>query len=210
MAMDRDSGELRVGNDVVYRRDPHIAAHHLKRRFVDRVCSPGEAGRVRASREPGLLLWSLWAAKEAAYKAVVKLRPGTPFAHRRFVVAESLAAVRYEDLQLSLELEANEEWVHAVARTGETAVLSSVERKEDGADQKEAVRALAIEALAARFDLPRDCLEIVRRSNAGGRPGPPELLMEGQPTGVDISLSHDGPFVAFAAIFSGQPLRAQS
>lgn len=208
--MDRDSGELRVGNDVVYRRDPHIAAHHLKRRFVDRVCSAGEAERVRASREPGLLLWSLWAAKEAAYKAVVKLRPGTPFAHRRFAVAESLASVRYEDLQLSLELETNEEWVHAVACTGETAVLSSVERMEDGADQKEAVRALALREVAARFDLPRDRLEIVRPPNAEGRSGPPQLLIDGRATGVDISLSHDGPFVACAAVFSGKPLRAPS
>ena len=208
--MDRDSGELRVGNDVVYRRDPHIAAHHLKRRFVDRVCSPGEAGRVRASREPGLLLWSLWAAKEAAYKAVVKLRPGIPFAHRRFVVAESLAAVRYEDLQLSLEVETNEEWVHAVARTGEDRrpVVSGADGRRGGPE--ESGPRPRPRAVAARFDLPRDRLEIVRRSNAGGRPGPPELLMEGQPTGVDISLSHDGPFVAFAAIFSGQPLRAQS
>ena len=201
--MDRDSGELRVGNDVVHRRDPHIAGHHLKRRFVGRVCGAGEAERVRASREPGLLLWSLWAAKEAAYKAVVKLRPGIPFAHRRFVVAESLAAVRYEDLRLSLEVEANEEWVHAVACTGETDILRSVERKEDGADQKEAVRALALEAAAARFDLPRDRLEIVRPPNAEGRPGPPQLLMDGRPTGVDLSLSHDGPFVACAAIISG-------
>lgn len=208
--MDRDSGELRVGNDVVYRRDPHIAAHHLKRRFVDRVCSAGEAERVRASREPGLLLWSLWAAKEAAYKAVVKLRPGTPFAHRRFVVAESLASVRYEDLQLSLELETNEEWVHAVACTGETAVLSSVERMEDGADQKGAVRALARREVAARFDLPRERLEIVRPPNAESRPGPPQLLIDGRAAGVDISLSHDGPFVACAAVFSGKPLRAPS
>ena len=201
--MDPDPALLRVGNDVVYRRDPHIAAHHLKRRFVDRVCSPGEADRVRTSREPGLLLWSLWAAKEAAYKAVVKLRPGTPFAHRRFVVAESLAAVRYGDLQLSLEVEANEEWVHAVACTGATDILSSVERKQDGTDQKEAVRSLALGAVAARFDLPRDRLEIVRPPNAEGRPGPPELLLDGLATGVDISLSHDGPYVACAAILRG-------
>ena len=204
-----NSTGLRVGNDVVYRRDPHIAAHHLNRRFVGRICSLAEGERVRTSREPGLLLWSLWAAKEAAYKAVVKLRPGTPFAHRRFVVAESLAAVRYEDLQLSLELEANEEWVHAVACTGKADALSSVERMEEGADQKKAVRVLALREVAARFDLPRDRLEIVRPPNAEGRPGPPELLIEGQPTGVDISLSHDGPFVACAAIFSGQPPRAQ-
>ena len=69
---------------------------------------------------------------------------------------------------------------------------------------------LALEAVAARFDLPRDRLEIVRRPNAGGRPGPPELLMDGRATGVDISLSHDGPFVAFAAIFRDLPLRPQS
>ena len=133
----------------------------------------------------------------------MKLRPGTPFAHRRFVVAESLAEVRYEDLLLSLEVEANEEWVHAVACTGETAVLSSVERMEDGADQKEAVRALALEAVAARFDLPRGPPRDRPPPECPGPPRPSGAARGRPATGVDISLSHDGPFVACAAIFSG-------
>src|SRR4029453_11561642 len=56
-------------------------------RFDARVfaCSEREA-LLRSDAPPGLP-WILWAAKEAAYKAVKRADPATVFSPRRFVVA---------------------------------------------------------------------------------------------------------------------------
>ena len=65
-----------VGNDVVDLRDPDIARHHERSRFVARVCTPDEVARVAASDDPHRVLWTLFAAKEAGFKVVAKLTPG--------------------------------------------------------------------------------------------------------------------------------------
>ena len=193
-----------VGNDVVDLADPVIAGHHRRLRFVARVCSDEERQRLHSSDAPARLLWSLWAAKEAAYKAVVKQYPETVFSPIRFAVGASMQTVRYDDLDLKLQISGTDAWVHAVVTTAESPVLTAVERRDPMADQSRAVRNLALHTLAAEYNLPRDKLEIIRTSSSarGQRRAPPRLLHSGRPSGIDISLSHDGPFVAFAAIAS--------
>ncbi len=57
-------------------------------------------------------LWTLFAAKEAAYKVVVKIGEAPGFAHRRFEVRPDSAAVRYGDRELILDVDADAERVH--------------------------------------------------------------------------------------------------
>ncbi len=76
-----------VGNDVVDMLDPRLDGKAEDGRFIERVLSPSERQLLDASSDPTLELWCLWAAKEAAYKAVSKLRPDPPvFSHAAFVV----------------------------------------------------------------------------------------------------------------------------
>ena len=194
-----------VGNDLVYLADPEISGHHLRPRFVERVCAPAERSRLAASGEPRVLLWSLFAAKEAAYKAVLKMRPGLAFSPRLFEVDPGLRRARYRDLEMRLRLKRDPLWVHVVAVCGEGdpgRALAGVERIPGGRHQSEAVRDLARRGLGEHLGLPVERLTVERPRDPGARDGlaPPRLLIDGRPSGLDVSLSHDGPFAAFAAL----------
>jgi 4'-phosphopantetheinyl transferase EntD len=192
---------LSVGDDVVDLGDPQIAEHHLRARFVERVCSREEASRARGDKRA---LWSLFAAKEAAYKVLVKLGHHVGFAHRDLVVAEGWRSVAFRDVRLDLRVEGDDEHVHAVAWI-DAAPVTAVRRAQG--DHSRAARALAAEVLA-RAGFCGD-LEIVRDPVVGAWDGygPPRVVSRaGAPIDADVSLSHDGRFVACAV--SGSPRRA--
>lgn len=191
-----------VGNDVVFLADPEIAEHHRRSRFVERVCCEEEVRRISESDAPHRLLWSLFAAKEAAFKAVVKLRPGIPFAHRRFRVAPSLDEVVYDDLTLWLRVVGGPAWVHAVVTTASRRPSFAVQKKETDVDQSDACRTLLRRIVASRYDYAFDALSIRRAEKPGSWDGhaPPELRLDDRALPFDVSLSHDGPFVACAVL----------
>jgi phosphopantetheine--protein transferase-like protein len=187
-----------VGNDVIDLDEPAAADAHTRARFLARVFGPAERAQLEAASEPRALLWSLFAAKEAAYKVVVKLQAGPPpaFAHRRFEVAPDLGSVRHQDTVLELRVTRGAGWVHAVAWTGgQLPVVAVAQRRGELDDAGLAARALLRAELGGQPGL-----EIVRPSRRGswdGR-GPPRVTLDGRPLALDVSLSHDGRYVACA------------
>jgi len=181
-----------VGNDVVDLRDPAIAEHHLRARFIERVCDRSEQRSIAAAADPKRLLWTLFAAKEAAYKVAVKLGLEPGFAHRRFVVSPDLDRVQLGERSFALRVDGTEDWVHAVV--GDGAVLSGVE-------EGRTTRGPLLRALAMNLDLHIERLRVERDPRPGSWDGfaPPRVTDGGAPLDVDVSLSHDGRFVAFAA-----------
>jgi len=191
----RDSGV--VGNDVVDLTDPAIAQHHTRERFVSRVCGVEERARVVTAFD----LWAHFAAKEAAYKALVKLGCSPGFAHRDIRVSADLRAVRWRENELELSVAFDEQCVHAVTWSARSPpVLARVARArgEEGA----AARALLCELLAEGIGGSADELKVVRDPVAGAWDGfgPPRVERRGATIEADVSLSHDGRFVAAAAI----------
>lgn len=186
-----------VGDDVVDLEDPALALTHP--RFAERVCDEDERARLACSREPKALLWALFAAKEAAFKAVSKGGATPVFAHRRFCVAPDLESVRYGALVLPLEIELGDGFVHAVA--GARAPTAMARRIPPGADPSAAVRELVARELAPRLGVRSEHIEVVREpsSDTYDGLGPPRLFVRGAPSHLDISMSHDGRFAAFAA-----------
>jgi phosphopantetheinyl transferase (holo-ACP synthase) len=186
-----------VGNDVVDLRSP--AAHGD--RFIERVFSEAERALIAAAAEPGAMLWSLFAAKEAGYKVVAKIRAGTVFAHRLFEIGDSLNELVYQDLRLHLWIDRTKDGVHAVACTHAGMHIARASALPAGADPSVEARKLLKSAMAARIGCPPDDLEVVRDKSPGSWDGfgPPRLVCVGHPVDADVSLSHDGGFVAFAA-----------
>jgi phosphopantetheinyl transferase (holo-ACP synthase) len=185
-----------VGNDVVDLSDPQIAEHHRWERFVSRVCAVEERARATTKVD----LWSLFAAKEAAYKALVKLGWLPGFAHRDILVAADLRAVHWRSCQLELSVTHDDQYVHALAWT--TRGPPPLARVARAATEGPAARALLCKLIGTATGWAAADLEVVRDPVPGSWDGfgPPRVERGGVAVATDVSLSHDGPFVAAAAI----------
>lgn len=91
-----------VGVDVVDLGVDELRDRTRDGRFLDRVFTAGEQTRIRAAADPDVELWSLWAAKEAAFKVASKVLGAPPvFRHRAFEVRDPpgtpVAVVTYGD-----------------------------------------------------------------------------------------------------------------
>jgi len=115
-------------------------------------------------------------------------------------VAADLRSIEYDGTTLSLSVTTSGACVHAVAWLGNEPPLSEVESARG--DLGAAARHLVCRALAARLGCAVEQLSVVRDSLPGSWDsfGPPRLLRAGRPSEIDISLSHDGAFVACAAL----------
>lgn len=193
-----------VGNDVVDLDDPGARGAHLRERLLLRVLTEAERAWLASSSTPHSLFWALFAAKEAAFKVIAKLYPGAVFAHRAFEVGRELDHVRYGEVRLSLRSSVARDHVCALAWTAREPTLVGVERIADGADPSFAARAALISGLAEGLGCARAELSVNRAELPGSWDGfgPPRVLHRGEPLDADVSLSHDGRFVAFAAIVS--------
>jgi hypothetical protein len=126
---------------------------------------------VAAARDPCAAFWTLFAAKEAAYKVLAKLRPATIFAHRRFEVGPRADELRYEGMRIFLEVEVSPDYVHVVASTRAGVSLAGVGRLPDDADSSAAARELLQAAMADRIGCARGDLEVIREPRAGSWDG---------------------------------------
>jgi phosphopantetheinyl transferase (holo-ACP synthase) len=191
----------KLGNDVIDLDDPAIARHHEDRRFVERVCDESERARVLSKAD----LWRTFAAKEAAYKVLVKMGASPGFGHRAIHVAEDLAAVKWEDRRVSLSVTGDAEHVHAVAWTEGQMPLVSVARFGGGAEDAsaESARAYAVlcRLVAAEIGCEPEELRVAREPLTGAWDGfaPPRVLRGAVLLDLDVSLSHDGRFAAAAS-----------
>ncbi|MGZ3694258.1 MAG: hypothetical protein ACXWQO_08655 [Bdellovibrionota bacterium] len=157
------------------------------------------------------------------FKIGSRIDPGLIFSHAKFALGdETLKTIRrcdspsgklsaettYENALLSIQWEWTSDYVHCVASdqrwVGEVetlnedkemaSVLSALEEQSVHSQASREVRLLAKRLLSENHSLNKP--EIVRRRDAS-RFLPPELLIEGsQVPGIDLSLSHDGRFVA--------------
>ena len=131
-----------IGNDVVDLRSPRSRDKHTSERFIQRVFTEEEAALIRDSRAPDRTLWTLWAAKETAYKVATKLL-GTPpvFEHRAFVClpfqgdsAGLWGEVQWGEVRVHLADDSGEGWIHLTgwdAREGPPPYISPAVHRHD-------------------------------------------------------------------------------
>lgn len=186
-----------LGNDVVDLNDPETWPGARHARFDARVFGRAERDAIARSADGEALRWMLWAAKEAAYKALRRARPDTVFSPRRFaatLAADGTGRVRHADRQLAVRVERDDARVHALAADAlEPDALAGCARIDAGApDPGRAARALALRVIARRLHLHPSVLRVERRGRA------PQLLIAGAEHASTLSLSHHGAWVAFA------------
>lgn len=147
---------LPMGNDIVDLEAPCNRGKSGDGRFLERVFTPEERDLIAGVARPDALLWSLWAAKEAAYKAVSRGNPHVCSIPRRYRVVPGTAPLSFsgkdnDDInifsgrvftprgELALSVVVAEGYVHALA-AGSEAELEKIVRRVDRAGVTEDAR----------------------------------------------------------------------
>jgi phosphopantetheinyl transferase (holo-ACP synthase) len=217
-----------IGNDIVDLKTEDVRGKADDARFMARVFSFAEQAAIRRSAHADALLWAFWAAREATYKAVCKAAPGVSSAPRRYPAAMDFHYRKNRPEtgtgQVSTPLGTvpvriffNAEWVHCLAWAGfpENPGANSFDEdiiygiREIAPDHRPvcvresaAARTAATERIAGLLDMDPYDIRIRREPGLHG-PGPPRVFIKGEKTPMDISLSHDGRFAAYAFYTGG-------
>ncbi len=206
-----------VGNDIVDLAEAENIGKSADRRFCRRVFHDEELAMIAASARPDGILWAIWAAKEAAYKAVsradpsvcsipkgypvfIESRSGQTLSDFREGIAASLdghVKTPRGDLFIQISIADNSVYAIAAQTVAELKrIVSRVERMDPAKDDPSVfVRKILLEAAASRLGCNKDDLSV---ANEKRRPHAPFILLRGNRLQAEISLTHDGRFVAFA------------
>ena len=189
-----------LGNDVVDLADRDTLSGATHTRFDDRVFAAAERQAIARSACGERLRWRLWAAKESAFKAAKRVDPRTVFSPRRFevlVVDDEVAAVIHGASRWTVRVRQSDEALHAIALASGTEIAEPVHGfvrvAPDETDLSRAVRRLALDRIATDLDVEVDRLAIGRHGRI------PYVLLDGRPAPLELSLSHHGGVIGFAA-----------
>ena len=119
---------FRIGNDIVDLLADGVANKHVAQKFVWRIFVQQEQSAIQQAAAPTTLLWALWAAKEAAYKACKKQFPDIFFSPRQFVITEDslqrllcakdtvvIGKLQYQENMLQLQWRIESTYIHCIA-----------------------------------------------------------------------------------------------
>ncbi len=196
------SGRPLVGNDVVDLERALDPPPHP--RFFERVCAPTERALLCQRAFDRRLAWTLFAAKEAAYKLVTKLRGSLAFVPAAFEVASDLRSIQHGGHTFELVVVERPAAVHAIVCTPSAHPLHALGWGDPDASSAD-VRRLVVAELGRRLRVEPARLAVVRDPDPRRWDGfaPPRLTLDDLPVALDVSLSHDGRYVAFAAASEG-------
>ncbi len=203
-----------VGNDIVDLLSPGNREKYRDRRFKNRVFTSGEQDRLDKSDDPDRLLWSFWTAKETAYKILVKIAPKVKAIPCQYDVlftgeigVDSIlpGIVSCPWGMVTVRLFSLDSYLHCVGTAGREKDLKGIvhgvspigSMEEGGNAESTAVRRILTEELAHELGVAVERLSVIRLQESKGLRYP-VLLLDGRPMPLDISISHDGGFAAFA------------
>ena len=186
--------------------DPQADPQSIHQGFDERVMTDEENRLIVSALDPHRLRWMLWAAKESAFKVVKKVDPSAVFHPKAFeveLITFGGAHVCHSKADFETVLYHSPKWVHAVTTLESKSVTSdsrlhsrvlSLESRIGPLDESMEVRTFTRKALGSWLGISWAEVEIVTENRI------PRALKRGQALGIDLSLSHDGNFVACAWI----------
>lgn len=207
-----------VGNDVVDLKTTDAIGKASDRKFIQRVLCCDEQDIVFNSKCPDSMLWAFWAAKETAYKAINKTYPEISSAPRRYPVIihtgkysnNIFGNVNTPKGSIAVTISIHEDYIHCIGATNQEVGLDKIfwgVQKIDPTKKWEMVlpseresvivRRLAIERMAESLNHNPDDIHIISHHYECGH-GSPIVYFKGNEENIDLSLSHDGRFAAYA------------
>ncbi len=206
-----------VGNDIVDLKDFHARGKAGDFRFVERVLTLDEQMQLINSDNPNSLIWAFWSAKETAFKAISKSYPDVSSAPRRYAVSFDSAknnltsgSVATPHGIVNVTITFNNDYVHCFGVGDNCEISNKIEfgicdigddlRKnplEHAKTESRMVREFTKNRIASCLMISPLEIDIIRPETPNGK-APPEVYINRKKTHIDISLSHDGRFVAYA------------
>ncbi len=187
-----------VGNDVVDLLDPETAVKGLNPRFDERVFTDNEQGQLAAASDAHILRWTMWAAKESAYKLAKRFDHSTVFAHSLFETElgeNGRGTVLHGASCCAVTVCREGPTIHAIATADHPErerIVAGLDHVATDSDPSVSARELAITSVARHLDVEPAMFTITN-----GPDRIPTLRLGGLPLG-HLSLSHHGTLVAFA------------
>lgn len=197
----------------------------LNTRFINRVFTPDEQRQIVGSPDPETALWALWTGKETAYKIISK-RYSVSSSPRLYEVrlsrtdrperpdscfSEGKALSGFVDTPHGacyIQVIITHDYVHCIGNSVSSEAMDSVIWRVDRIDpapgdkpdfESTAVRKALKKHLSASCNKSTEDIEIRRAKGPRGL-GPPFAYINGRQSDIDISLSHDGRFTAYAFV----------
>lgn len=181
-----------IGNDIVDFKAASVESNWRRKGFLDKLFCDEEQELILSSSQPEKQLWTLWAMKEAAYKAHQRR-----FRLPRSFNPKSLTATLYTaekgkvstgEADYHLSVSANPFYVHCLARTSASEkILNKIH--EGGGNNK----AHFLKTVADLKQLPEKKLNLKKDSR-----NVPFLTCENQRLNLNFSFSGHGNFSAYA------------
>lgn len=182
-------------------------------RYLKKILTDVEIAFVCNAENPDRALWSFWACKETAYKVSRKSYAGLSFLPRQWPVRLDQYESTFTKGEVVISgvstvfvlLYCTENYVHCIGTDDLPALdnitwgIDSLPEAVEGENIEPSlfVRECLFRKLACVYQLNFWEMEI-RREKKGCELQPPHLYYENKKTSFDISLSHDGQFVAYA------------
>ena len=198
-----------IGNDVVDLKETANRDKSRDSRYLKKILTDAEIEFVNKAKRADAALWSFWACKETAYKVTKKSFPDTAFTPRLWQVNFTKKRIKYWESEVIIpqrgsvfvRLFSNPDYVHCVGVDNPSLLDRLVSGVEILPGKKTNpsifVRQCLAQQLAASVSLNFDQIEI-RRTIISNELQPPQVFIDGKATDIDISLSHDGRFAAYA------------
>jgi phosphopantetheinyl transferase (holo-ACP synthase) len=194
-------------------RKPANAGKSRDSRFLKKILTSAEIDFVQNAENHDTTLWSLWACKETAYKVIKKSCVDAAFLPRQWKIilknpesACSDGEVKITDAEtVYIRLFSHSRYVHCVGADS-PADLDRLVCKVEALPEKENekridpslfVRKCLALSIADFFRLNLSDIKINRVQDKSELQ-PPHVYIAGKKSDIDISISHDGQFVAYA------------
>jgi phosphopantetheinyl transferase (holo-ACP synthase) len=178
---------------------------------MDRVFTPAERRLIRNSDDPDRMLWSLWAGKEAGYKAVQRWLPAVSSAPGRYEVQPSptgdsfpgLGTVHTPGGPVFIHFSVTDDYVHCIGTTAGAEMgvvvwdIQEMTLVHCSSNESDFVRTMAKKSISVFLDERPETVDIIRPEGDHGL-APPIVKIRDTFPPVSLSMSHDGRFAACA------------
>jgi hypothetical protein len=190
-------------------REPANAGKSKDSRFLKKILTNAEIEFVQNAENPDAELWSHWACKETAYKIIKKSFSDAAFLPRQWTVIfnKSASTHSYGEViipgkeRIYIRLFSNPQYVHCIGADVLTALDKLIWSVESLPEKEKINPSLYLrqclgQRLAKHFSPNFHHIKI-KKTRENGELQPPRVYIDGRKTDIDISLSHDGRFVAY-------------